>query len=96
MGFLSHYRILQGTQQAVAAVLVGGIAGGAVDLIVQRQALSVALEVVDEDVHDVVQRLGQAELAGVVGRDDSARLTPQRVVGRQRLRVALTVCCSIK
>ena len=41
----------------------------------------------DEDVHDVVQRLGQAELAGVVGRDDSARLTPQRVVGRQRLRV---------
>lgn len=42
MGFLSHYRILQGTQQAVAAVLVSGIAGGAVDLIVQRQALSVA------------------------------------------------------
>ena len=63
MGFLSHYRILQGTQQAVAAVLVGGIAGGAVDLIVQRQALSVALEVVDEDVHDVVQRLGQAGLS---------------------------------
>ena len=86
MGFLSHYRILQGAQQAVAAVLVSGIAGGAVDLIVQRQARSVALEVVDEDVHDVVQRLGQAELAGVVGRDDSARLTPQRVVCRQRLR----------
>ena len=71
----------------MAAVLVGGIEGGAVDLIVQRQTLSVALEVVDEDVHDVVQRLGQAELARVVGRDDSARLTPQRVVGGQRLRI---------
>ena len=42
-----------------------GVLGAAVHLVIQRLTGGIALEVMCKDIHDVVQRLGQAELAGV-------------------------------
>ena len=62
----------------------------------QRLTGGIALGVVRKDIHNVVQRLGQAEAAGNVGRDDHVRLCPQRMLRRQRLGVGHVQPCTGK
>ena len=47
-----------------------------------------------KDIHDVVQRLGQAEAAGDMGRDDHVGLCPQGMLRRQRLGVRHVQPCT--
>ena len=49
-----------------------------------------------KDIHDVVQRLGQAEAAGDMGCDDHVRLCPQGMLRRQRLGVGHIQPCAGK
>ena len=73
-----------------------GVLGAAVHLVIQRLTGGIALEVVCKNIHDIVQRLGQAEAAGNVGRDDHVRLRPQRMLRRQRLGVGHVQPCTGK